>query len=203
MQLRHRKDAGGFTLIELVVTMVVLAILAMAAQPSLRDFFDRYRLRGAGDAVVSVISNARAEAVKTNLDVAVAFSGTGANWCLGADAETTPTGGNPANEIVTAADADAAKCTCSDPASTTECRVSGQRSAVEVGAFPNIAISNVPAAFGLDNKLGTIVPLGTPAVTLTSPSGRYDVNVQMNALGQARLCTPSGKPTMAGVPPCS
>lgn len=202
MQLGHARKEGGFTLIELVVTMVVLVILAMAAQPSLRDFFDRYRLRGAGDAVVSVISNARAEAVKTNLDVAVAFSGTGTNWCLGADAAAAPTGGNPASEIVTAADADAAKCTCTDPTSTTECRVSGQRSAVEVGAFPNVAISNVPAAFGLDNKLGTTVPLGTPAVTLTSPSGTYDVNVQMNALGQARLCTPSGRPVMAGVPSC-
>ena len=41
MQLGHARKAGGFTLIELVVTMVVLVILAMAAQPSLRDFFDR------------------------------------------------------------------------------------------------------------------------------------------------------------------
>lgn len=202
MHLGHARKAGGFTLIELVVTMVVLVILAMMAQPSLRDFFDRYRLRGAGDAVVSVISNARAEAVKNDLDVVVAFTGTGTSWCLGADATAAPTGGNPALQIVSAANADAAKCTCTDPASATECRVGGQRAAVEVGAFPDVAISNTPAAFAFDSKLGTIVPLGTPAVTLTSPSGTYDVNVQMNALGQARLCTPSGKPTMAGVPAC-
>lgn len=194
MHLGHARKAGGFTLIELVVTMVVLVILAMMAQPSLADFFDRYRLRGAGDAVVSLISNARAEAVKTDLDVAIAFTGSGTSWCAGAHAATPPTGGNPAGA--------ATACTCTDPASTTQCRVGGQRAAVEVGAFPNIAISNVPASFAFDSKLGTIVPLGTPAVTLTSPSGTYDVNVQMNALGQARLCTPSGKPTMAGVPAC-
>lgn len=202
MHLGHARKAAGFTLIELMVTVVVLVILAMAAQPSLSDFFDRYRLRGAGDAVVSVISNARAEAVKNDLDVVVAFTITGTSWCLGADATAAPTGGNPALQITTSAAADAAKCTCTDSTSTTECRVAGQRAAVEVGAYPNVAISNVPAAFAFDSKLGTIVPLGTPTVTLTSPSTRYDVNVRMNALGQAQLCTPSGKPTMAGVPTC-
>jgi type IV fimbrial biogenesis protein FimT len=203
MQLGHARKAGGFTLIELVVTMVVLTILAMAAQPALRDFFDRYRLRGAGDAVVSLISNARAEAVKTDLDVTVAFTGTGTSWCLGADAATAPTGGNPALQIVSVADADSAKCSCTDSASVTECRVSGQRAAVEVGAFPDVAISNAPAAFAFDSKLGTVVPLDDDyGVTLTSPSGRYDVAVAVNALGQARLCTPSAKPTMAGVPVC-
>lgn len=194
MHLGHARKAAGFTLIELVVTMVVLVILAMAAQPSLRDFFDRYRLRGAGDAVVSMISNARAESVKTDLDVAIAFTGSGTSWCAGANAAMAPTGGNPAGAAV--------GCTCTDSSSTTECRVGGQRAAVEVGAFPNVAISNVPTTFAFDSKLGTIVPLGTPTVTLTSPSGRYDVNVRMNALGQAQLCTPNAKPTMAGVPTC-
>lgn len=195
MHSRHRLRVGGFTLIELVVTMVVLAILAMAAQPALRDFFDRYRLRGAGEAVVSLVANARAEAVKTDLDVSIEFTGSGTSWCVGANAATPPTGGNPAGA--------AGACDCSDSSSTTECRVSGQRAAVETGAYPNVAIDTSPSTFVFDSKLGTVIPLGTNTATLTSPSGRYDLDVEVNTLGQARLCTPSGSPTMAGVPTCS
>jgi prepilin-type N-terminal cleavage/methylation domain-containing protein len=48
----------GVTLIELVVAMTVLAILATAALPAYRDFFERYRLRGAVDEVTSAIAQA-------------------------------------------------------------------------------------------------------------------------------------------------
>lgn len=195
MPLGHARTSGGFTLIELVVTMVVLAILAMAAQPSLRDFFDRYRLRGAGDDVVSLISNARAEAVKADLDVSIKFAGSGTSWCVGANAATLPTGGSPAGL--------AGACDCTDTASTTECRVAGQRAAVETGAHSDIEIGTLPSTFVFDSKLGTVVPLGAHTVILTSPSRRYDLNVEVSPLGQARLCTPSGKPTMAGVSACT
>lgn len=192
MPLGHARKADGFTLIELVVTMVVLVILAMAAQPALQDFFDRYRLRGAGDALVSLISNARAEAVKTDLDVSIDFIGSGTNWCAGANAATPPSGGNPAGT------ADACDCTV-----TTECQVSGQRTIVEGGSFHGVTIAESPDdPFAFDSKLGTIVPLGIEEATLTSPSGRYDLTVEVNALGQARLCTPDGKPSMAGIPAC-
>ena len=193
MQLGHARKAGGFTLIELVVTMVVLVILAMAAQPSLRDFFDRYRLRGAGEAVVSLISNARAEAVKTDLDVNINFTGTGGTWCAGANAANPPSGGQPAGN--------AGECDCTN---TAQCMVSGQRAVVDSSDFNGVTLTTSTSSFAFDSKLGTVVPLDDDyGVTLTSPSGRYDVDVAVNALGQARLCTPSGEPTMAGIPVCS
>jgi prepilin-type N-terminal cleavage/methylation domain-containing protein len=64
---------AGFTLIELAVTMVVLVILATAALPAYREFFERYRLRGAVDDITSVIATARAGAVKADRDVRVSF----------------------------------------------------------------------------------------------------------------------------------
>jgi hypothetical protein len=53
-----------------------------------------------------------------------------------------------------------------------------------------------------DSKLGTIAPLGNRTVTLTSPKGKYDIAVQVNALGQARSCVPATKPVIAGIPAC-
>jgi type IV fimbrial biogenesis protein FimT len=191
MRLSHAKFQSGFTLIELMVTLAVLAVVLAAAVPSFSDFFDKYRLRGAADAVVSMVSNARAEAVKSDQDVNVAFTGSGSAWCVGANAAGTPTGGNRAGA--------ASACDCTD---TSACLVSGQRMAVEESAFPDVTIGTLPAAMIFDSKLGTIAPLGNRTVTLTSPKGKYDVQVEVNALGQARACRPAAKPVIAGIPTC-
>ena len=48
----------GVTLVELMVSLAVLAILATVAVPSFVDFLDKNRVRGAADAVVSLVSSA-------------------------------------------------------------------------------------------------------------------------------------------------
>lgn len=185
------KRQSGFTLIELMVTIAVMLVLTMLAIPSFTDYLDRTRLRGAADDVVSVIGNARVESVKTDRDVNISFTGSGTSWCLGANAAVEPTGGAPA--------ADAAECDCTDAA---QCLIGGQRKAIETGAHAGVAIGTLPAAFAFDSKLGMIAPLGTRALTLTSPRGKYELTVQVNALGQARLCVPSTKPVIVGVDQC-
>ena len=195
MRLPHARLDSGFTLVELMVTLAVLAIVLVAAVPSFVDFFDKSRVRGAADNVISVVSNARAESVKTDLDVNIAFTGSGTAWCVGANSATPPSGGNEAGA--------AAACDCTV---ATECRVSGVRSAIDVGAAPGVSIGTLPAALIFDSKLGVVSPLGVRAVTLTSPRGKYDIKVEINALGQARLCTPitpTPKPVIAGIPACA
>lgn len=185
---------AGFTLIELMVTLAVMAILLVAATPSFVDFFDKSSVRGAADSAISLIGNARAEAVKTDLGVNISMAGTGTSWCLGANSATPPIGGNPVGV--------AATCTCTD---ATQCIVSGQRTAIEVGAYPGVSVGALPAPLIFDSKLGTITPLGVREFTLTSPRGKYDLTVQVNALGQARLCVPPLTPlkrTVAGVAAC-
>ena len=194
MRLQEQGKVAGFTLVELMVTLSVLAIVLVASVPSFIDFFDKNRVRGAADGVISLISNARAEAVKTGLDVNIAMTGSGTSWCLGANGATPPSGGNPAVA--------AAPCDCTDPADLSQCLVGGQRSAVERGAYPDVRIGALPAAMNFDSKLGTIVPLGTRAVTLTSPHEKYDLAIQVNPLGQARLCVPPGSPPIPGVLAC-
>jgi type IV fimbrial biogenesis protein FimT len=192
MRLPHAKWEFGFTMIELMVTLAVLAILLVAAAPSFTDFFDKSRVRGAADGVISLIGNARAEAVKTDLDVNVAFKGSAASWCVGANAATPPTGGAPAGS--------ASACDCTD---TTKCLVGGQRSTINVGAYPDVGIGTIPGAFVFDSKLGVVSPLATNSVTLTSPRGKYGIKVEVSALGQARLCVPALKPAIAGVAACA
>lgn len=181
----------GFTLVECMVTLAVLVILVTVALPSFVDFFDRHAARGAAEAVVGLISDARAEAVKDDLDVSVATAGSDTAWCIGANAAAAPAGGNPA--------AGADVCDCTD---LRQCLVSGQRFAVAASAYPGVRLATTMAPLTFDRQMGVVSPLGVRALTLTSPRARYDVAVEVNALGQARICVPAGKRTMMGVPPC-
>lgn len=191
MRLRRISHGSGFTLIELMVTLAVMAVVLAAATPSFVDFFDKYRLRGAVDDAVSVISNARAASVKSDRNVNIAFGGAAGAWCIGANAAVEPSGGNPV--------AAAAACDCTDSA---QCLVSGQRLAIDVGKHPGVAVNSVATTFGFSSKLGLTDPLGSATATFTSPRGKYDIQLNVNALGQASVCTPTTKPSIAGVSSC-
>lgn len=191
----HRQ--AGFNLIELMITIAVAAILLAMAVPSFNDFFDKYRLRGAADDIVSTLSNARAAAVKADRNVNITFGGAADNWCVGANAAAPPTGGERAGS--------ADPCDCTSTAST-ECVVAGERLAIDQGAHSGVTFDALPATFTFDSKLGLIAPLGSRTATLNSPSGKFVVNVSVNALGQTHVCVPAtlpeGKRALAGVQTC-
>ena len=61
----------GFTLIELVVTLCIAALLAALAMPSMRSMVVNSRLRAGGTDLMSALLLARSEAIKRNAQVAV------------------------------------------------------------------------------------------------------------------------------------
>ncbi|MDO9236717.1 MAG: GspH/FimT family pseudopilin [Aquabacterium sp.] len=56
----------GFTIIEMAVTLTVLAFVLFAAVPSIGTWMDNTRIRNAADALQSGIQTARSEAVRRN-----------------------------------------------------------------------------------------------------------------------------------------
>src|SRR5690348_1661960 len=56
----------GFTLIELMTTILVIVVLLILATPSFISFRQRSALRGAGEQVFSLWNQARLEAAKRN-----------------------------------------------------------------------------------------------------------------------------------------
>mgnify|MGYP003418665585 FL=1 len=76
----------GFTLIELVVTMAVLAILVALAAPSFESVFNNNRLTGNANQLLTGLQSARMEAVRRNARVVVCSNATPdvANDCNGA-----------------------------------------------------------------------------------------------------------------------
>lgn len=68
----------GFTLLELMVTLAIVAILATMAIPSFTESIIRNRLTTYNNELVAALNLARSEAVKRNQQVIVRK--TGANW---------------------------------------------------------------------------------------------------------------------------
>lgn len=66
-----RATVAGFTLIELMVTVAIVAILAMFAAPNMQSFFTRNRLATQSNSMISAFSLARSEAIKRGVRVTV------------------------------------------------------------------------------------------------------------------------------------
>jgi len=59
-----RSRNGGFTLLELMITLALAAILVTLAVPNMRDFMRNSRLAGAGNDLLHSLNLARTEAIK-------------------------------------------------------------------------------------------------------------------------------------------
>jgi type IV fimbrial biogenesis protein FimT len=173
-------------LVELMVSLAVLAILVAMAVPSFVDFAQRSALRGAADNIVSVIGAARQEATKRDSLVNVQFKAVSSGFCVGA---------------VEVANVSDAGCDCSSASCAVGQYPSGQ------GELRSVTMSGTPTfgtdtAFVIDPKTGTLSDINdSGSIQLTVPRG-YGVAVQVNALGRASLCTPSGKKALSGVGAC-
>jgi type IV fimbrial biogenesis protein FimT len=76
-----RRKAHGFTLIELMISVVVLAILTSVAMPSFRIWLLNIQVRNAAESILSGIQRARAEAVGRNTNVSFVI-GTDSSWTI-------------------------------------------------------------------------------------------------------------------------
>lgn len=171
----YAKHAKGFTLVELMVVIAVVAILAAAAMPAYRNLLDRYRIGKAAEDVISVISNARAGSVKLHRRVSVAFT-TSADWCVGANAAAAPSGGARAGA--------AAACDCASP---NTCSVDGEMLVVPLGKHPGVSMTAASGNLEFDGIVGATTGLATRTVALQSPLGKYTASIAVTPLGQATL----------------
>ena len=71
-QFVGHRSASGFTLIELMVTLSIAAVLAAIAVPSFRDFLAGQRVKTAAYDISYTLANVRSEALKRNANVVMA-----------------------------------------------------------------------------------------------------------------------------------
>jgi type IV fimbrial biogenesis protein FimT len=184
---RGRRDrAGGLTLIELLVTLAVLAILIVVGVPSMAEMVTRHRLKTAAQAFVDDLQWSRSEAIRRNAEVYLMID-SGA-WCY---------------SIATVRD-----CTCgaTDRTRTASCTQPTEAppllKVVAGDAFPGVRIAD--HTFNRSAPMAAFEPrralaLQSGSLTLASDQGA-ELRVILSLLGRVRLCSPGG--SLWGYPPC-
>jgi len=203
--MRQRRQSG-FTVIELMVSLTVAAVLVAMAAPSFRGVIDKSKLRGATDDVVKLLNIARGSAIKLQRNVSVSINST--SWCAGAISAGDPVAGLRTSTTVAA-------CDCTLAASdASACYIGGTAvgaySVVSSADHSGVTISGVDStidyssALTFNSKFGTLdlsnLPTGS-LVTLTSPTQKYSTQVTVSPLGQVDACSVGGK-LISGYPPC-
>jgi len=178
----------GFTLLELMVTLAVAAILAVAAVPSFEAARQRAAIKGAGDQVLSFWNQARFEAAKRNSLVKVGVYSSGASYCIGA-ATTTNGADSTACNCLAAAPTSNACDVARFPADQSEWR------RVTLSGTPTLGSSSGVAV--IDPRLTTLTSsTAAGTVTLAGPPGAftYKLNLHVDQLGRAVLCESTTDP---------
>lgn len=79
--LRPLRAARGFTLVELLIVISVMAVLAMLAAPSIRDMILMQRLRGTNAQILTDLQFARGEATARSRFARVSLHSDGTRTC--------------------------------------------------------------------------------------------------------------------------
>lgn len=80
--MRRPSQFSGFTLIELMLGIVVLAILLAVAVPSFNNLSEKYRLKGAAERLSADTQMAKSTAIARNEPITISIRG-GTDWCVG------------------------------------------------------------------------------------------------------------------------
>lgn len=72
-----RRTLAGFTIVELMVTVAIVAVLASLAAPGFGQYFANQRVKGAAEELVNDLQFARMESVQKNATATVTFSASG------------------------------------------------------------------------------------------------------------------------------
>ena len=158
----------GFTLVELMVGLTVIAILASIAAPAFRSVVENSRIRGASKSIESGIALARAEAVRLNTRIEFVLLAGGWNVRQVSDGAV----------LHQSAGAE------------------GAGSGLTVNPTPGGADRITYDAFGrrvANNPSDGSAPLSQLDIVATNPSGSSNyrpMRVQLLAGGMSRLCEP-------------
>jgi len=196
----------GFTLIELVIVVVIIAIGVALAVPTWRSIIEKRQLTSAMEEVASFLTFAQGEAVKRNDEVTVSWISPGshnANWCIGA----------------TLGD-DVCVCTQTDPDEGDFCEIDDIPYRLTQADFTDINaefmhMNPATGSFSFDPIRGVMTNTSSDEIFdndylfyVHSDEGdgstrEFELQLQVNITGRVSICTDDDRErTIGGYPTC-
>ncbi len=185
MDTKHIRRNGkrrqrGISLIEAMIVVVVTAIVATTAAPSLAAFIDGRRLDAAAHALAADVQFVRSESVARDRALRLSFHASSASSCWVVHTGT------------------AAQCSCGSDSGPAVCTGgAAEIKTVVLGAADRVVVQANVASILFDPMHGTSTPTGT--LRLIDRRGRA-VHHIVNVMGRLRSCTPNG--AVPGWPAC-
>jgi len=185
----------GFSLVELMVAVAILALLIVAAMPSLGTWLENTRIRNEGDSLVNGLQTARAEAVRRNQNVSfwlvhlpdpAKLDNTCTQSTTGTDGSWVVSVSNPGSHC-----GDDPLSTTSNTSGIVVGRAMGSDSAhVSVTALQSGGTAGSSVTF---NGFGRVAGTGSIAeidLDGTGGSTYRKLNVMVSTTGAVRMCDP-------------
>jgi type IV fimbrial biogenesis protein FimT len=176
------RQAAGFSLIELMVTLVVIVILMLVAIPSFVAFNQRQAVRGAADEVLSAWNDARFDAAKRNVNVKFGYRTSGTAFCVGSATTTDPNDTTPCDCMSASPGSDV--CDVSRfPADQSEWSGVTLNSGTDLGGANHVVVLDL-------KQLRLVNSAGAGAISLDDPAGSktYRINVRIDKFGRGVIC---------------
>lgn len=180
----------GFTLVELMMTVVLLGVGIALALPSYRDMVEKRQVTNGAEQLASFINTAQGVAMRTNEVVTVSWSHTdGDSWCVGAVSGDT-----------------ACDCTETDTAAADYCQIASQPFILNSGHTGDLDLVHNMAgdgAYAFDPIRGLLIDLNDSfAAELRSPSEDFRLNLMVNNTGRVILCSDDAEHGVPGYEEC-
>jgi type IV fimbrial biogenesis protein FimT len=183
---RHR----GFSMIELMMSVVLIAISAALAIPSYRDMVEKRQVTHGAEQIASFINLAQGAAMKNNEVITVSWSRTDSDdWCVGAVSGDT-----------------ACNCTVTDTSSDSYCQIGTKGFVIDNSSSKDRDILHSiggDGSYAFDPVRGLMVDLDDSMnMELRSHSGDFRLNLVVNNTGRVILCSDSADHAVPGYEVC-
>lgn len=172
--MTYRPASSGFSIIEMMIAIVIVAIAMAAAVPSYSSWIQNSHIRNAAESIQNGMQRARAEAVTRNVSVAFVLGG-GTFWTVsvvgtGEVVETRPAAEVSPNVSMTVFPAPAVPAV--DPPTST----------ITFGSLGTV-VANTPAS-------ASITQIDFDSTVLAAAESR-DLRIAVGVGGGVRMCDPN------------
>lgn len=185
-----RSSQSGFSIIELMMSVILLAVGMALAVPSYREMVEKRQLTHGAEQLVAFVNSAQSEAIKRNEVLTLSYARADSDdWCVGAVLGAT-----------------ACDCTEADATAADYCAIDQTPWIIDnthAGNRELVHGMDGDGAWSFDPVRGLLTDLDdSPLIEMRSDSGDYRLQLMVLVTGQVILCSADDSHAVPGYAAC-